>query len=255
MKSSARHLEVLAWVVVVASSAAFGVEHPVPITTDSNCAECHESKTKAQHTHSAIASGCTSCHEVKVSGETVVVDLIQPTQTLCFTCHEKQGGQSVHWPYNAGECTACHDPHGSAFQGQLKAEMNQLCLACHLDGAASATENSTARIYLDKDRVYGHPYFGHPVAGHPDPLNPKAEMTCLSCHLPHAGAELKLIAPPRRENADVLNNESESSQDICLQCHTKINKDTQETGHRHSYQVTGPASRREPEETYRRPRH
>lgn len=230
---------------------AFAAEHPVPIAVDSNCQECHEAQTKAKYVHTAIAGGCTSCHEMKVAGEIVTVNLIQPQNQLCFTCHEKQAGEAVHGPYAAGECTSCHDPHASEYPRQLKADVNDTCLKCHLDGALPPEmENSAARIHLDKDRVVGHPYYGHPVSGHPDPLNPKTEITCLSCHVPHAGSELKLMAAAKKQYPDLLNNEDQPNQDICLQCHVQINKDTQESGRRHSYTVTGPASALEPKESH-----
>ncbi len=242
-----RHLFLV--VAIILAIPAVAGEHPVPITADSNCAECHEAQTKAKFVHSAIAAGCTSCHEVKVANETATVSLMQLSQELCFTCHDKQAGESVHAPYATGECTACHDPHSSDYPRQLKAKVNDTCLRCHLDGAMPAEmQNSAARVYLDKDRVFGHPYAGHPVAGHPDPLNPSAEMTCLNCHIPHASNELKLMATAQKQSADLLNNEAPPTYDICLQCHVQINKDTQESGRRHSYKVTGPASVLEPKE-------
>src|SRR5690349_19495743 len=245
----------LAGAIALLAIGVYAGEHPVPITPDANCAECHDAQTKGKFVHSAIAGGCTSCHEIKVAGETVTVNLIQDSKDLCFTCHEKQSGTAVHAPYSAGQCTRCHDPHSSEYPRQLRSAVNDLCLQCHLAGALPADmENTNARIYLDKDHIFGHPYFGHPVAGHPDPLNPKSQMTCLSCHVPHAGSELKLMAPPRKLAADLLNNEAQASNDVCLQCHVQINKDTQESGHRHSYKVSGPASVREPRETIPSPK-
>ncbi len=236
-------------VLIVLSAAIFAAEHPLPITTDSNCGECHEAQAKGKFVHSAIAAGCTSCHYAKVTGETTTVNLIQPKQELCFRCHDKQVGESVHAPYAAGECTQCHDPHASDYPRQLKAKLNDICLRCHLDGTMPAEmQSSAARVYLDKDHVFGHPYSGHPVGGHPDPLNPSTEMTCLSCHVPHEGNELKLLASVHTQSADLLNNEAPPTHDICLQCHVQINKDTQESGRRHSYEVTGPASALEPKE-------
>jgi predicted CXXCH cytochrome family protein len=239
--------------LILLAGSAFAVEHPVPITADSDCAECHEARTRAKYVHSAIAGGCSSCHEVKVAGETVSVTLIQPKQELCFTCHEQQTGQAIHSPYAAGECTTCHDPHASGYPRQLKAGVNETCLRCHLEGALPPDmENSPARINLDQAHVVGHPYYRHPVAGHPDPLNPTRQMTCLSCHVPHAGSQLKLIAAAKKQSPDLLNNEGHPTDDICLQCHVQINKDTQESGRKHSYKVTGPASLLEPKESPRR---
>ena len=102
--------------VVLAGSAASAVagDHPVPLEKDidaAKCMECHEDKTKAKFVHSAIAAGCTSCHEVKVEGENTKVDLIQPVQELCFTCHAKDAKDedSKHGPWDKGNCVFCHD--------------------------------------------------------------------------------------------------------------------------------------------------
>jgi predicted CXXCH cytochrome family protein len=186
-------------------------EHPVALeknTDAAKCLECHEDKGKGTHVHSAIAMGCTTCHEVKVvNKETTSVDLISPKEEICFTCHEKSKEANLHGPYEKGNCVACHDPHVSEFDKQLRASGNALCLECHQDrqiggrfsafkGASEFTEEEFAqipKIGLDPSLSMGHPVGMHKVADAPDLSRPDKKMSCLSCHESHAAERATLI--------------------------------------------------------------
>ena len=38
---------------------------------------------------------------------------------LCAKCHEIKKDPVIHGPYKAGQCLICHNPHTSAYPGQL----------------------------------------------------------------------------------------------------------------------------------------
>jgi predicted CXXCH cytochrome family protein len=185
-------------------------EHVVPLDTkidSAKCLECHEDKNKAPHVHSAIAMGCDVCHQVKNEKDVTIVELVAPKNELCFTCHEKAKGTTVHGPYSEGKCVLCHDPHASEFENQLRAKGNTLCLECHQDRSISGklalfktphelTEEefeSIPKIGLDPTLTMGHPLGMHKVSGIPDALRPDKKMSCLSCHENHASDREKLV--------------------------------------------------------------
>jgi predicted CXXCH cytochrome family protein len=71
---------------------------------EGECAECHASLAAAGRRHSDL---CHSCHESK--------------ETAPF----------LHGPVGAGQCTFCHDPHGSPERAFLTAVGPGLCVSCH----------------------------------------------------------------------------------------------------------------------------
>jgi predicted CXXCH cytochrome family protein len=203
-------------------------EHPVPLeknTDAAKCLECHEDKTKAPHVHTAISMGCTTCHEVKVvDKDTTNVDLISPSEELCFTCHEKSKAASLHGPYDKGGCVICHDPHVSDFDKQLRAEGNKLCLECHQErrttGAVALFKTAhefaqdefqaIPKINLDPTLRLGHPMGTHRVADDPNPLKPGEKISCLTCHENHSSERDKLVRMTEYKGKKV---------DVCDACH------------------------------------
>lgn len=69
---------------------------------------------------------CASCHEKGVYG------VRGPKDALCYRCHDRQDtGRIIHGPLGGGECTACHDPHGSGSEALTVARAETLCVSCH----------------------------------------------------------------------------------------------------------------------------
>lgn len=213
--------------VVVFSGVGYAVEHPVPLEKDADCATCHEDKTKAPHVHSAIAMGCTTCHAVTTEGDKTNVELVQPKNQLCATCHEISADKVKHGPYWQGNCTFCHDPHTSEKPNQLRADTNTLCLSCHYGLADQKVDKeaktitfafgrtvsfdqvkATPQLGLDESGQSGHPMLSHPFSGKNKYGKPGEEMSCLSCHQPHSSETAKLM--PAGVKRDV---------DICSRCH------------------------------------
>lgn len=96
---------------------------------------------------------CASCHDAAERGHLVA----GRKDALCYRCHDKQdAAKNVHGPLGGGECTACHDPHGSGNAALTVARPESLCLTCH-DQESSADHVRRAR-----------------------------GKACTSCHEPHA---------------------------------------------------------------------
>lgn len=204
-------------------------EHPVPLEKGfepAQCVSCHEDKATGKAVHSAIAMGCTACHEVQ-TGEPTTIDLVAPKQELCLTCHTASEEPVKHPPYGQGLCSFCHDPHTAGFTNNLRAATNDLCLTCHAQDAKGETGpdaqtllffGGAARLpghYLDGVRrirvlraAKGHPTGQHPFAGVADPSLPERRLSCVSCHLPHAGAAKGLFVTGTK-----------SSSPLCIRCH------------------------------------
>jgi predicted CXXCH cytochrome family protein len=89
--------------------------------------------------------------------------------------------KNVH-PALAAGCTACHNPHGSAFPKMLAAEGEQVCFQCHSDIADVVAKAAVA--------------------------HPAVQMGCPSCHSPHASDEEKLLLHDVKET--------------CTSCHTDV---------------------------------
>jgi predicted CXXCH cytochrome family protein len=74
------------------------------------------------------AEKCAECHGP--AGKGFVVS--SPRDALCYRCHgRKDKGKLAHGPMGSGECTACHDPHGSSNKALTVARQESLCVGCH----------------------------------------------------------------------------------------------------------------------------
>lgn len=78
--------------------------------------------------HDPVRDGeCKACHPQGVGRTSPVSEA-----RLCNTCHEpKTGFKHLHGPLGAGQCSICHDPHGSAFPSFLVTGVRSLCVQCH----------------------------------------------------------------------------------------------------------------------------
>ena len=78
--------------------------------------------------HDPVRDGdCKACHPQGVGRTSPVTEA-----RLCNTCHEpKTGFKHLHGPLGAGQCSICHDPHGSAFPAFLVMGSRALCVQCH----------------------------------------------------------------------------------------------------------------------------
>jgi len=71
---------------------------------------------------------CAGCHDRPERGYAVS----GPNETICYRCHDRQDTRkNVHGPLGGGDCTACHDPHGSGNAALTTARHETLCVSCH----------------------------------------------------------------------------------------------------------------------------
>jgi DmsE family decaheme c-type cytochrome len=111
------------------------------------CAGCHTQSAGFRNKPYAHRLGrggmeCSSCHEPHGRPSTSVAslalnDALRPThagEAPCLKCHAEKRGPWV-FPHGAnvvGDCTMCHEVHGSSNPKQLKrANVWQLCIECH----------------------------------------------------------------------------------------------------------------------------
>lgn len=150
------------------------------------CTDCHEDKQNAEYVHYPAREGdCRFCHEpapehLENGGPGGMKT--DRTASACYQCHDPVNkGKTVH-PALAmeGECTQCHNPHGSTFENLLVRPKNTLCLECHAEIPAEAGQVSKHSVILEgKSCLNCH----DPHASDFDPLlvsSPKS--LCLTCH-------------------------------------------------------------------------
>jgi predicted CXXCH cytochrome family protein len=171
-----------------AGGTAAGSHPPVVSTGPAACTSCHAPVMAHRVMHGPAAIGeCTACHSVVETNGRRVVTLVggaQPgnTRQLCVSCHDDVGARlkaaHLHAPVASGDCTSCHDPHGSAFRFQLAAGGNDACLTCHEDVAETMKQPvqhgpAVASCTMCHD--------AH-ASTHGSQLRGSANAVCLACH-------------------------------------------------------------------------
>lgn len=216
------------------------------------CYSCHSNTaTGADWRHfPSSALLCRTCHQSNTDAKQMVV----PTgkvEALCFDCHvnnRKWTSMShIHGPVGTGDCTICHDPHGSSNEFQLWADGKaKLCVVCHeemkkyldqgqrsfvVHGIMNAqgcsachsphATNHRFQLYGEINELCvtchtglaelesGHPVQNHPVKGKSDPRRAGYPFTCTSCHNPHGSSYKYLLI------GDVRGGR------ICVKCHSE----------------------------------
>ncbi|MGA7770224.1 MAG: cytochrome c3 family protein [Candidatus Sulfotelmatobacter sp.] len=205
----------IAW--LLGSCLCYAGPHPTRVDANSNCLECHADHATGDHVHPAVKQGCVSCHSIENRADGSDVVLKQAKGVACFECHEPATFPYPHLPYASGMCTRCHNPHVSANPRLLRAKVNELCLSCHLRTAETVPSRYMPTIALTANDSMGHPYERHPVSGSRDPLT-GGEMSCVSCHQAHGGAQLHLLKMGAAIPEDALNQNTETN-DMCRKCH------------------------------------
>ena len=169
---------------------------------DSPCYSCHNNKLTRANLHVPSQKWeCLQCHELKKDGPKYSVP--KPVEILCYRCHGKKVSgwkkmKMVHGPTGLGQCTLCHDPHGSDFPALARMQVTDLCTNCH-------TEKESGQHVIAG--FFGK---GHPTRGVPDPFVPGKEFTCAGCHSRHAS-----------NFANLLRRDGSNMGPYCNGCHKK----------------------------------
>jgi predicted CXXCH cytochrome family protein len=170
---------------------------------DSMCYPCHKKITEYGYVHGPAATwNCLSCHEQNAKPVKYITR--QPERELCFVCHKEKKEEWMpkkywHGPTATGKCSICHNPHASNNISWLKKPSWDLCITCHEDRASGR--------HVVAGFVFGS---SHPTKGRPDPLRHGKELSCASCHNPHAANSRALFA-----------NDAISPGSLCRMCHKK----------------------------------
>jgi predicted CXXCH cytochrome family protein len=154
--------------------------------SDSACWSCHKEITTNGFVHGPAARWvCLACHDPKSAPQKYVVK--QPFSSVCFGCHKdsKQLWEVqpfTHKPVSTGKCTICHNPHSGMTNELLRKKSWDLCVSCHINRATGGHVGAgfTGNV--------------HPTKGKPDPAQPGRELSCASCHDPHAAPAKQLFA-------------------------------------------------------------
>ncbi len=126
-------------------------------------------------------------------------------RSACAPCHEGKAALEVTFGVNANylekggdelltiTCAVCHDPHGSAFDGQLRASIDlptedNLCMRCHSrSGTPWSSHGPHAAqgfLILGRDVGYVPPGSGLKLEVIPNPHGPRNnEGLCATCHM------------------------------------------------------------------------
>jgi predicted CXXCH cytochrome family protein len=151
----------------------------------STCFSCHRGLTTVPQVHGPAAQwACTRCHETRPGAASYTTP--EPVMPLCVSCHVEQKQRLdtnafQHGPTASGRCTICHDPHGSSQPFFLRKAPWELCTTCH-------AEKGSGRHVIS----WGPRGQGHPTRGRADPNRPGQELSCASCHNPHAAPAPRL---------------------------------------------------------------
>ncbi len=183
-------------------------------TVKETCGACHQQQIAALSAATkhppAQEDDCLSCHQPHGSANEGL--LAEPQRDLCWSCHDvneivlhapkptsktakreddddddkaaptptgKQHDMALHPPVENGDCSSCHDAHGSALPSLLTRTGDTLCYGCH------------AQQKIDFAAGNVHP--------------PVADGKCSTCHTPH-GSSFGALA-------------TNTEPALCTQCH------------------------------------
>ncbi len=171
----------------------------------STCYSCHKKMTSYLYVHGPTSVwSCLSCHD---PGANPKYATKKPDDKVCFNCHTEQkktwsSKKYIHGPVNIGNCAICHSPHASDNPFNLVKSSWKLCVSCHA-GKGTGLHIFGGALFED----------GHPTRGRPDPVRIGKEISCASCHNPHASDFPRLWA-----------FEAQNPLELCRRCHTKYFK-------------------------------
>ncbi|TPW20311.1 MAG: two component, sigma54 specific, Fis family transcriptional regulator [Elusimicrobia bacterium] len=124
---------------------------------------------KAEGAHKPVLEGrCAACHADPKDAKKLAAEY----KPLCLSCHPAREASLkkpfLHQPFADGDCSTCHDPHGSKEGRLLNQPAKDLCAGCH-----TASDEALKKAHFGITELSG---------------------SCAACHDPHGGDKPKLIA-------------------------------------------------------------
>lgn len=137
----------------------------------------------------------------------------------CFKCHSSEALQgalagqkapSDHAQYTDGvSCSACHDPHNSTNEGQLRMPKEELCIYCH---TASLPEGQSFQAGKEIHHPMAEMLAGRGAIGVAPTTGAHSELTCTDCHMTEGNHLMRVVKP-----SEVVGT---ARKDTCTSCHT-----------------------------------
>jgi predicted CXXCH cytochrome family protein len=180
------------------------------------CYDCHKDQQKYIESvsvkHDALMEDelCLNCHSAHASN--LPKQLKDAPMELCLVCHNKEmdtpygkiinmltflyHNSYVHGPIKKGDCSACHDPHGSdywriakeyfpqEFYAPFSLGMYELCFGCHEKTTALTAETTTITLFRNGEENLHFKHVNKEYKGR----------TCKACHNIHASNNLVHIS-------------------------------------------------------------
>lgn len=178
------------------------------------CFTCHQDiedkykKSRSKHAGIFLDKECGTCHQPHFSRYEKLLN--NKELDLCLTCHSEKNTITakapkniandlkltfLHEPLSKGQCSVCHDPHGSKFVKLLSGpypesiyanyepEIYDFCFNCHDKELLTnqTTESSTSFRNGTQNLHYLHAAI------------PRKGRTCRTCHQAHSSNGPKLI--------------------------------------------------------------
>jgi predicted CXXCH cytochrome family protein len=190
---------------------AHASDHPYQLKDEPRtmCLDCHQAKRSeiesATNFHAALTTqeGCSNCHRTHASRFPKLLD--QPVIDVCLQCHDRpqvrpdgsvvaavgdelENSRFLHGPIREGDCTSCHNPHGSKNFRMLHEEYPQqfyapfdiatynLCFRCHESRVFTAPTTTTLTRFRNGDVNLHYLHVNKSTKGR----------TCRACHKSHA---------------------------------------------------------------------
>ncbi len=180
------------------------------------CLECHgdigrnAKKAKVKHAAMYREEKCSACHATHFSSYSGL--LKQQQQDVCLSCHgqddyskskplknivkELEGKVVLHGPVKEGDCSACHNPHGSnntrmligaypeTFYHPYKKGSYDFCLECHDKNILRFAETSIYTEFRNGKQNLHHLHVANKYKGR----------SCRACHEAHAADLEKMMS-------------------------------------------------------------
>lgn len=178
------------------------------------CFSCHSdiedkfNKSRSKHGGAYFDKQCSTCHQPHYSPYESLLNNKQ--LDLCLSCHSDKKAISaqtptnialelkktfVHEPVAQGDCSGCHDPHGSkymtlltgpypdTFYAPYEQDLYDLCFSCHDKELLTNPNTEKATSFRNGSANLHNLHASIPRKGR----------TCQTCHQPHASDGPKLI--------------------------------------------------------------